>query len=114
MNKYFAKDLVKQFWLNVDKRGPYECWEWKGLRNKGGYGKFHGEGSHRFALESSIGFIPVDKFVLHKCNNPACCNPRHLYVGTRIDNMGDKHAKNYTLRPTHLLPLDNDLAELYL
>ena len=81
----------ERFWALVDKRGPDDCWLWQGRRDKDGYGRFSAGQkrfyAHRFAkgcLEAA-----VDSFVLHRCNNPSCCNPSHLYIGSKADNMRD-------------------------
>ncbi|AHF77921.1 Gp47 phage protein [Sodalis praecaptivus] len=72
------------------------CMEWKGALNYCGYGQFSFEGrtwaSHRLAYEIANGFIPQYApkwWVLHKCDNPACCNPMHLYLGNAKDNAND-------------------------
>lgn len=73
------------------------CWEWKGHRNQAGYGEFCVNGerhtrAHRFmweAIHGSIGSLHV----LHKCDNPPCCNPDHLFLGTQQDNMKDRDLK---------------------
>lgn len=91
------KPAVDRFWANVDKRGPDECWDWKGGRAKrGGYGKL-GIGNKtivasRFSYELHHG--PAGELhVCHRCDNPPCCNPAHLFLGTIADNMRDKAAK---------------------
>lgn len=76
------------------------CWEWTGTRNKGGKGGTHGrmflDGrmvlAHRLSWELHVGPIPEGMCVLHKCANPPCVNPRHLYVGTQADNARDRSA----------------------
>jgi len=77
------------------------CWGWKGSKNPGGYGKItvRIEGkpitisAHRLAYTAYRGDIPLGKLVLHRCDNPACTNPDHLFLGTHQDNMKDKIAK---------------------
>jgi hypothetical protein len=79
---------------------PGECWEWDGAK-RNGYGKLIVQhayvrkhiSAHRLAWELFIGPIPTGFDVLHHCDNPACCNPAHLFVGTHADNMRDREAK---------------------
>ena len=90
--------LSERFWSKVDKQGSTECWPWTASVVKNlGYGQFGMGGtmmrSHRVAWELSNGPIPAGMFVLHKCDNPPCCNPQHLFIGTQTDNMQDALAK---------------------
>jgi hypothetical protein len=82
-----------RFWRNVDKRGPDECWPWQSSTNQWGYGTASLAGrpklAHRIAWELAYGAIPVGICVLHRCDTPGCCNPAHLWLGTRKDNMRD-------------------------
>jgi hypothetical protein len=86
-----------RFWSQVDMRGAGECWGWNGAKCNNGYGKsYTGESCMRatkitFELfyNRSIG----DLFVLHKCDNPPCCNPNHLFLGTKQDNTNDMKSK---------------------
>lgn len=90
-------EIVRDFWKRVDVRGHDDCWNWlKGKTSKGfyGYGVFWANGkiykSHVFALSLNI---PNNKklWCCHTCDNPACCNPAHLYWGTSKDNWRDCH-----------------------
>jgi hypothetical protein len=85
---------VAQFWLKVDVRSKGECWPYTGYIGNNRYGSVTIRGknvkAHRFAFEAAVGDIPAGKIILHKCNNPVCCNPDHLAVGTRSENM--RHA----------------------
>lgn len=87
----------KRFWDLVDiKEDKNECWEWKGYRHERGYGYFKYEPrgkllkTHRIAYTISKGIIPEGLLVRHQCDNPPCCNPNHLLVGTNADNTKDK------------------------
>lgn len=82
------------FWERVTKGAENECWPWTGALTSTGHGKLMAEGqhwyAHRLAYESAKGFLPpwsFDAEVQHSCNNPRCCNPLHLWLGTRADNM---------------------------
>lgn len=91
--------LVDRFWSKVDKTG--ECWEWRGAIAKSGYGHINrgrrGEGvirCHRLSWElANQRSIPDGLYVLHKCDNPKCVRPDHLFLGTPTDNMRDMAAK---------------------
>lgn len=75
-------------------RGPDECWEWQGYCNKKGYGMIKDEENkadrtHRVALRLSGVNVGFGDVVMHSCDNPPCCNPAHLSVGTIEDNTLD-------------------------
>lgn len=85
--------LADRFWLKVDVREPDSCWEWTAYRDKTGYGTFGIDGKKerapRVAWALASGEIPDGLCVLHTCDNPPCCNPKHLFLGTRADNVQD-------------------------
>ena len=74
-----------------------DCIEWLGYRCPQGYGRVWIDGkytgAHRAAWEQFNGPIPIGLCVLHRCDNPPCINPRHLFVGTHQDNMADRDRK---------------------
>lgn len=85
--------VAARFWSKVDVRKITSCWNWRGAKSKG-YGSFKLEGSAiqapRIAWELATGeSMPVEMFACHTCDNPACCNPYHIYAGSRIDNARD-------------------------
>lgn len=94
-----AVPLETRFWSRVEKTDS--CWLWKGQKSPLGYGKI-GEGgtsprnilAHRLSWEYANGPIADGLCVLHKCDNPPCVNPDHLFLGTMTDNMADKVSKN--------------------
>jgi len=88
---------LRRFWAKVKIGNPDECWLWTAACRYRGYGKFSLLGSvvgaHRFALYTQGVEIPPGYCVCHKCDNPTCCNPSHLFVGTLSDNARDAVSK---------------------
>ena len=84
--------LADRLWARVDRSGD-GCWEWQGGKGTRGYGTLRMNGvtysTHRLAWELSHGAIPSGLHVLHECDNPACCRPDHLFLGTARDNIHD-------------------------
>lgn len=87
---------TEQFWARVNIGEPSEYWEWSKAREKDGYGQARVvvDGitlwrAHRVAWASTYGPIPDGLWVLHHCDNPPCCNPQHLWLGTVRDNVDD-------------------------
>lgn len=86
---------IRRFWTYA-KQGP-GCWEWTGARAAHGYGQvWDGQrqtGAHRMAWRLTFGKIPKGLVVCHRCDNPPCCNPSHLFLGTPSDNARDAFQK---------------------
>lgn len=99
---------IARFMRKVDSSG--ECWTWLGAKDRKGYGRFSIGNSrgpdgtrrnsmvaaHRLSYEIHVGPIPTSEvklFVLHRCDNPACVRPDHLFLGTNADNVHDMDRK---------------------
>lgn len=92
--------IAARLWSKVNvplhKNAASMCWNWTASTTKG-YGQMVVAGkmlrAHRIAYEVAFGPIPDGMHILHKCDNPLCCNPAHLSVGSHDDNMRDKADK---------------------
>lgn len=90
-----AEKFLRRFWSKLAKRGPDECWEWQRSRCTDGYGQLWlGQGigfagTHRISWFIRNGPIPPGGVVMHSCDNPPCCNPKHLILGTHKKNAHD-------------------------
>jgi len=88
--------LKERLFTHLEKM-PNGCWEWRGATLRGGYGNMGVEGktkqAHRLSYELFNGKIPKGLLVCHICDNPPCCNPEHLFLGTHKTNAEDKMKK---------------------
>jgi HNH endonuclease len=102
-----TKPLEDRFWSKVDKSaGPNGCWLWTGSKTELGYGWIRRDGiavkSSRVAWELANGKrIPEGMQACHRCDNPPCVNPEHIFVGSNEDNVADRIRKG---RTAHKVP----------
>ena len=104
-----SQSIEERFWAKVNRNGPTPqhcpelgaCWVWTGSLNADGYGMVRVGGrdgkthrAHRLSWSLNVAPVSTDKpHVLHRCDNPPCVNPKHLWVGTNADNMRDRNEK---------------------
>jgi hypothetical protein len=97
-----SRSLAGRFWAKARKSAdPDGCWAWTAARNPLGYGEFRAKTdrragmdlAHRVAYELTYGPIPLGMQVCHRCDNPSCVRPDHLFLGSNADNVADRQAK---------------------
>jgi hypothetical protein len=97
-----TEDDISRFHELVQQRGDDDCWLWLGSIKNKGYGQFwysHKQRlSHKIAYILAKGPIPENLHILHSCDNPPCCNPNHLFVGTNLENVRQKQERNRVIK----------------
>jgi hypothetical protein len=99
--RWGVRTMAARFWSKVENSSGADCWQWLDAGRGGGYGAFgikrNGKhitvDAHRIAWELSYGPVPEGMFVCHRCDNPGCVNPGHLFVDTHNGNMEDMVSK---------------------
>ena len=101
--------VSERFWAKVNKNGPTmpgmdsACWVWTAGCNTCGYGQFRKDGrnvmAHRLAYETDVDSIPDGLCICHRCDNPSCVNPAHLFAGTKAENAHDRDRKGRQVSP---------------
>lgn len=93
-NRLSGKTALEKLYSGANVRGADECWEWRRMTDRKGYGRIRWGGrqrpAHRLMYEITFGEAPPALQVRHKCDNPPCINPSHLLTGTNQDNVDDK------------------------
>lgn len=100
------KTLAELLWTRVATGVASACWPWTGAKKHFGYGKMNFSGkclsTHRLAWALTNGPIPPGLCVCHHCDNPPCCNPAHLFLGTLAENNADMRAKGRAVTPRNM------------
>ena len=100
-------------------KGPNDCWEWLGFKNRSGYGQLKINKkvmlAHRFSYahyKNNEQPVPSNLCVCHHCDNPRCVNPNHLFLGTQKDNMRDMVRKKRWVNPNPKKHIDDEVDKI--
>lgn len=108
--------IIQRLMNNIYKNPKNGCWEWLGYKMRFGHGKIGYRDkvylTHRLSYEIYIGPIPKNMNVCHKCDNPSCINPDHLFLGTQLENIEDCVKKNRHFVIPAMNGENNPLAKL--
>lgn len=114
-----SQSLESRIAARIEVASPDDCWEWIGARTKYGYGRV-GIGRSRTEYAHRLSFmlaydedIPAGMHIMHKCDNPPCCNPSHLTIGTASDNAQDRENKGRRPYPPSVGTHHPEIIELY-
>ena len=113
--------MIERFESKFTKGEADDCWEWEATKHGRGYGYFYTspyysqrkmDFAHRFSYHLYNGIKPTEKdSVCHKCDNPKCVNPNHLFLGTHTDNMRDMVNKGRNYNPKQKLS-EQDIIDI--
>lgn len=102
-NDSYEKRFKRRFESKLDNQEKDKCWNWTGWKDRNNYGFIFYKDkmirAHRVSWLIYCGDIPDNMHVLHKCDNPSCVNPEHLFLGDNYDNIKDKMFKNRSYKP---------------
>lgn len=111
-----ARPIIDKLFEKAEYNPDSGCLEWTGYKNQLGYGKIftngRAENAHRISYSICVGEIPDGMCVCHKCDNRACINPSHLFIGTASDNMIDMYQKGRHRRGCGLIGQKHPSAKL--